>query len=420
MAGSKTIVASNASRAMRRSGSNYITQHNYATADDLSTTLYIQQWSIGGGEYLIWRLALIFDTSDIPAGAKILTAIIQVKPNAAGVVDKNWSVVIRNGQATYPHNPVVVGDYLYSHYSGDGGSIAVSSITDGVWNNITMNSTGRDWVQQAGTTKLVLINSKDISSTAPSALERVYFSRTNCRLVITYSIEPTVTVQAPSSVLTTSATANGNITDTGGENCTVRGFEYGLTQVATWEEHDDGDFSSGTFTKALTGLLANTAYWIRAYTTNPQDTVYSEWLQFQTAASGVIPAGTLIVICSDYTGYTYKAQKAETDDGEAYIAYFVFSTDLSNKKALAYYKRILDLYLYFNSEDSGTAEVYVKRDSEASWYYVGSVSLAGTADIIVKHLATRLHAKHFLFKIQAANAFDFLGCLFEFLPGGMR
>ncbi|GAI14204.1 unnamed protein product, partial [marine sediment metagenome] len=60
------------------------------------------------------------------------------------------------------------------------------------------------------------------------------------------------------------------------------------------------------------------------------------------------------------------------------------------------------------------------RDSEASWYSVGSVALTGTADIIIKHLATRLYAKQFLFKIAASNHFEFLGCLFEFLPGGMR
>ena len=87
---------------------------------------------------------------------------------------------------------------------------------------------------------------------------------------------------------------------------------------------------------------------------------------------------------------------------------------------VAIFKRILDLHLYFKSEDSGTATITVKRDNEAEWQAVGSVSLTGTAEIIVKHLATRIYAKHFLFKISAANAFRFLGCLFEFLPEGMR
>lgn len=231
---------------------------------------------------------------------------------------------------------------------------------------------------------------------------------------------PTVTTQSPTDVLPTTVTANGNILHIGGSTVTVRGFKYGLTQVDTWDEHDNGSFSAGAFTKGLTGLESNTTYWIRAYATNSIGTSYGDWVEFKTAASGTIPTGTKLDICSDYSGYTYQLQRSETDDGETYVAYFVISTDLSNKKALAYYKRILDLWLYFNSEASGTATITVKRDNEADWQAVGSVSLTGTADIIVQHLATRIYGKHFLFKISAANHFEFLGCLFEFLPGGMR
>ena len=237
----------------------------------------------------------------------------------------------------------------------------------------------------------------------------------------TDKVAPTVTTQSPTDVLATTVTANGNITALGGENATVRGFQYGLTQVDTWDAHDDGSFSAGAYTKAITSnLVANTTYWIRAYATNSIGTSYGAWVQFQTAAVGTIPTGTKLDICSDYSGYTYQLQRSETDDGSAYTAYFVISTDLSNKSALAFYKRILDLHLYFNSVASGTATVEVKRDNEAVWQAVGSVALTGTADIIIKHLATRIYGKHFLFKISAANKFEFLGCLFQFVPGGMR
>ena len=236
----------------------------------------------------------------------------------------------------------------------------------------------------------------------------------------TDKVAPTVTTQDPSAVLSTTVTANGNITALGGENSTVRGFKYGLTQVDTWSASDSGSFSAGAFTKGLTGLLANTTYWIIAYATNSIGTSYGDWIQFQTAAAGTIPTGTKLDICSDYSGYTYQLQRSETDDGDSYTAYFVISTDLSNKSALAFYKRILDLHLYFNSETSGTVTVEVKRDNEAVWQAVGSVALTGTADIIIKHLATRIYGKHFLFKISAANKFEFLGCLFQFVPGGMR
>lgn len=231
---------------------------------------------------------------------------------------------------------------------------------------------------------------------------------------------PTVTVQAPINFFPTTVTANGNITALGGENSTIRGFEWGLSKRATWSQHLDGSFTIGAFTEALTGLTANTEYWIRAYATNSIGTAYSEWIQFQTAAVGVIPTGTKIDICSDYTGYTYQLQKSETDNGFPYTGYFVISTDLADGGGLSYYKRVLDLDLYFRSETAGTCEVYVKRDSEATWFYLGSVSLIGTEDIIIKHLAPDTKAKHFLFKISSANAFRFLGCLYQFVPGGDR
>ena len=237
---------------------------------------------------------------------------------------------------------------------------------------------------------------------------------------VSFTTGAIVTTQSPTNVLPTTVTGNGNITSIGGGNATVRGFKYGLTKVSTWDAHDDGDFGAGAYTKGLTGLSANTTYWIRAYATNPLGTYYGDWVEFQTAAAGTIPTGTNLFICADLSGYSYQLMKSETDDGEEYTAYFVISTDLTNKQGLSFYKRILDLHLYFRSEDSGTATIYVKRDNEAEWQEVGSVSLTGTEDIIVKHLAPDIRAKVFLFKITAANFFRFLGCLFESLPEEMR
>jgi len=147
---------------------------------------------------------------------------------------------------------------------------------------------------------------------------------------------------------------------------------------------------------------------------------YGEWVKFTTAAVGVVPTGTKKIICSDYYGYTYLTQDSETDDGAEYTAYFVISTDLTNKQGLTYKKRILDLHLYFKNEASGTATVEVKRDSEPDWQEVGDVSLTGVEEILVKHLACDIMAKHFLFKISAVNKFKFLGMLIESVKGGDR
>jgi hypothetical protein len=149
---------------------------------------------------------------------------------------------------------------------------------------------------------------------------------------------------------------------------------------------------------------------------------YSEWIKFQTIASGTIPTDTLINICSDYSGGTYQSQMSEMDDGGSYVAYFVINTDLTNKKGLTIYKRILDLHLYYRVEASGTSEIYVKRDNEAEWQYLGSVSLVDATEpsIIIKHLAVDVKAKSYDFKVSFGNACRFIGVVFEFIPGGGR
>lgn len=228
-----------------------------------------------------------------------------------------------------------------------------------------------------------------------------------------------VTLDA-TAILQAQVTGDGEITDTGGVDVTIRGFKYALTKDDLNDVHDDGTYSTGVYEKNITSLDGNTEYWYRAYATNSIGTGYGAWVKFQTAAAGTIPTGTALFIAADQSGYSYQLMRAETDDGETYTAYFVISTDLTEKQGLAFYKRILDLHLYFMSESSGTATIYVKRDSEAEWQTVGTVPLTGTEDIIIKHLAPDIRAKHFLFKISANNFFRFLGILFEYLSEDLR
>jgi len=98
-------------------------------------------------------------------------------------------------------------------------------------------------------------------------------------------VQPTVTTQAPTDVGQTSATGNGNITDTGGQNCTERGFKYGLTQTDTWSVSDTGSFGTGAYTKTITGLTAGITYCIRAFATNSAGTGYGSWTSFAAGTS---------------------------------------------------------------------------------------------------------------------------------------
>ena len=231
---------------------------------------------------------------------------------------------------------------------------------------------------------------------------------------------PTVTTQDPTEVDQTTLTGNGNITCTGGVDCTIRGFKYGYTPVDTWDAHDNGAYGIGAFTKAVVDLSANTVYWIRAYATNTEGTSYGEYVKVTTAASGTTPSGTKIQLASDYSGYVDQLHASEQDLGVDYKGYFVLTTDLAEKRSLAYLKRLLYLTNYFRKESSGTVTIYVKCDNEASWRELGEVDLTGTEDILTEDLGIDELAKHFLIKFEGENAFRYIGTIFWSLLQGVR
>jgi hypothetical protein len=94
---------------------------------------------------------------------------------------------------------------------------------------------------------------------------------------------PTLDTAAASNVGTGSATLNGEITATGGQNSTVRGFAFGTNSgltgaVSTTTE--SGSFGAATFTQNISGLLAGVTYYYRAYATNPAGTGYGDIVEF--------------------------------------------------------------------------------------------------------------------------------------------
>ncbi len=97
-------------------------------------------------------------------------------------------------------------------------------------------------------------------------------------------VTPTVTTQAASSVEATTATCNGNITATGGENATARGCEWDLDSGAPYANNasDTGSYGTGVFTKGLTGLPAGTTVYARAFATNSAGIGYGSEVNFLT------------------------------------------------------------------------------------------------------------------------------------------
>lgn len=74
---------------------------------------------------------------------------------------------------------------------------------------------------------------------------------------------PTIVTANATSVEETTATLNGNITATGGENAMVRGFNYTGGSV-----NETGDFGTGNFSLPVTGLSPGTSIEFYAWATN--------------------------------------------------------------------------------------------------------------------------------------------------------
>lgn len=88
------------------------------------------------------------------------------------------------------------------------------------------------------------------------------------------------------------ATGQANIVTITGENATVRGGEWGLapaTYSANWTE--GGDFSTGNFTYAMTGLPHDTTIYTRALAVNSINVSYGAEVSFSTLTV-VIPTVT--------------------------------------------------------------------------------------------------------------------------------
>jgi len=119
---------------------------------------------------------------------------------------------------------------------------------------------------------------------------------------------PTVTTQAATDIGMTTATGNGNITDTGGENCDHRGIVYGKTSkgdpgntapdATEYDNHEDeaDGFGTGAFTRSLTSLDMGTTYYARAYAHNSEGYSYGAEVEFDTLAPTPVTDGDLIGI----------------------------------------------------------------------------------------------------------------------------
>jgi hypothetical protein len=152
------------------SGSNYNTVRTASTGTVNSSWTYL---SIGqkktGSTYYIYRGFVFFNTSTLPSNAYLDNATLSLyKKDDYSTTD--FTIMIQNGQPTYPHKPMQSGDYNKNFYSGNGGTLLTQSFTNG-YNAIILSNLS--WINKTGITKLCLRSDRDISGIAPTGNEYV-------------------------------------------------------------------------------------------------------------------------------------------------------------------------------------------------------------------------------------------------------
>ncbi len=107
---------------------------------------------------------------------------------------------------------------------------------------------------------------------------------------------PTVTTTTVTAITSSTATSGGNVTSTGGATVFVRGVCWSTSQYPTTSANYTSDGSgTGTFVSGISGLSANTLYYVRAYATNNIGTAYGNQVSFTTLSS-VFTCGNSITI----------------------------------------------------------------------------------------------------------------------------
>ena len=130
-------------------------------------------------------------------------------------------------------------------------------------------------------------------------------------------VKPMVTTLEIAGVSQTTAVAGGNVTSDGGAEVTARGVCWSASQEPTIEgEHTTDGAGTGEYQSNLSGLTANTTYYVRAYATNSEGTAYGEEISFTTLEEHIVVEPTVITVSiSEVTETTAVTGGNVTSDG---------------------------------------------------------------------------------------------------------
>lgn len=243
--------------------------------------------------YNVDRSAMYFDTSSLSSYTLTAGSIYFYATDHLNA--DTTSVVVTNGQTLYPHDPMVSTDWNRSNYSGNGGTLALSGITNNAYNSLSLNATGLGWINKSGETKLFFRTLIDYNTGTPTGQNYLtYYSYEQGNgywpyLSVTYTvIVPTVASVAASNIYNTGARLNGTLTSDGGEASTIVIGYDSVSRGTTFANYATKTTLVGTYVTGnspyldVTTLVANTTYYFNIQATNSAGSSIGTELSFTT------------------------------------------------------------------------------------------------------------------------------------------
>ena len=133
----------------------------------------------------------------------------------------------------------------------------------------------------------------------------------------TLPVVPTLTTAVLTEITGNSASGGGEVTVSGGADVTAHGICFGTNQNPTVSDSKTADGEgTGAFESALTELMGNTTYYVRAYATNSAGTGYGPEVSFKTLVD--LPSVTTVSV-TKITKTTADLEGLITADGGSEI-----------------------------------------------------------------------------------------------------
>ena len=136
----------------------------------------------------------------------------------------------------------------------------------------------------------------------------------------TAALLPSITTVTVTEITTSGAKSGGSITADGNSAITARGVVWGIATGPTIDltTKTNNGSGSGAFVSSITGLAANTKYYVRAFATNSAGTGYGNEFSFTTTANATLPSITTVSV-TEITTSGAKTGGSITADGNSPI-----------------------------------------------------------------------------------------------------